>query len=314
MNCNNCREMLSSYIDGVLTTTERLAVEKHLRWCDSCRQELDALRRTVDLLKNWSEEEMELPAGFSEGLRSKLEAARRPWYRRLPQWLSLAAALMIVVAVTASAGYLPSPFQLRSRQDASMLFQEKTEQVRIMEAPAPMVMEGEPPAIYNDLENKGPVTEKTFSEERRQPVQPLKEQGVKTTGQAVLNSDARETIYQAGSGANSRGQGANPANGQDQQAGEGEQLPGQKPPEEAPGDNGHNVEGEFFITGEQAEEETTVSPSITPDNETDKKDQDTPDAGTLPAVNINSTELQQSLTVPEKVYEEPETTSLPPLP
>ncbi len=48
--CGRVQGVLSSYIDGHLTTEECEAVESHLEGCEACGRELESLRQTVDLL------------------------------------------------------------------------------------------------------------------------------------------------------------------------------------------------------------------------------------------------------------------------
>ncbi|MGI9861959.1 anti-sigma factor [Moorella naiadis] len=113
MNCCQCRELLSPYLDGVLSENVRRTLEGHLRFCPSCREELKAIRQTIEIIHTWSEEELELPAGFVERLRSRLEEERRPWYRRPGRgWVSLSAAvvLIMVMAFTARANSLRPGF------------------------------------------------------------------------------------------------------------------------------------------------------------------------------------------------------------
>lgn len=122
MNCNQYRELLSPYLDGVLQQSQSQDLENHLRYCSSCREELEALRQTVNILQAWSEEELELPSGFEERLRLRLEKASRPWYSQLSKsWLSLsaAAAILLVVAFSAYGNHfnifgIVSPQQLKS--------------------------------------------------------------------------------------------------------------------------------------------------------------------------------------------------------
>lgn len=48
--CQKLKGMLSPYIDGQLSPSERERVEGHIEGCDACRHELESLRATVDLL------------------------------------------------------------------------------------------------------------------------------------------------------------------------------------------------------------------------------------------------------------------------
>jgi len=50
--CGKIRELLSSYIDGELSAAEQRKVVFHLKSCDSCREELESLQKTVNLVKN----------------------------------------------------------------------------------------------------------------------------------------------------------------------------------------------------------------------------------------------------------------------
>ena len=49
------RDLLSSYIDGEVSTSERLRIERHLAVCEECRQELESLRLTVSALRQLPE-------------------------------------------------------------------------------------------------------------------------------------------------------------------------------------------------------------------------------------------------------------------
>jgi hypothetical protein len=138
MKCNQYRELLSPYLDGVLPADQQRSLENHLQQCSSCQEELEALRRTVSLLQTWSEAELELPAGFEARLHSRLEATCRPWYRQLPKgWLSLAAAaaVMVAVALTAYADYFHFPAILLDRQQPAVK-QELNIQDQALPAPA----------------------------------------------------------------------------------------------------------------------------------------------------------------------------------
>lgn len=86
MNTPHVTESLSAYLDGQVGSHERAKIAAHLDACDSCRVQLESLRRTVQLLHG--AEPVRAPEGFREQVRSRVVAdARRPasgWH--LPRW------------------------------------------------------------------------------------------------------------------------------------------------------------------------------------------------------------------------------------
>lgn len=46
--CREVRAMMSGYLDGDLGPSAVRKVNRHLRWCPSCRRMLTNLRRTID--------------------------------------------------------------------------------------------------------------------------------------------------------------------------------------------------------------------------------------------------------------------------
>jgi anti-sigma factor RsiW len=104
-------ELLSAYLDGEITASERGAVTQHLADCPPCRRELDglaAVRRSVRGLPV-----LDLPPGITP------EPARRPRRRvPAPAWAaSLAAVAALVIGVLA-AGSSPEPaFDLNTLVD-----------------------------------------------------------------------------------------------------------------------------------------------------------------------------------------------------
>ncbi|MGE5422638.1 MAG: zf-HC2 domain-containing protein [Ignavibacteriales bacterium] len=70
MKCEEARQLISPYIDLVLTEKETTRLEKHLANCAACRAELAELRSLVDSFKRL--EDLQAPAGFMDELRMKL--------------------------------------------------------------------------------------------------------------------------------------------------------------------------------------------------------------------------------------------------
>lgn len=115
MNCDGVRELLSAYVDGELSSGELLRVEQHLRRCPLCAEEVDALRQAIAMVG--ALEEVELPAGFREGLRARLAKVspqlqpvtpvtplRPAWQRQVRRW-ALPAAAAAAFALATSGVY-----------------------------------------------------------------------------------------------------------------------------------------------------------------------------------------------------------------
>lgn len=65
------RHFLSEYLEGELPLSERQTVERHLKVCAVCRQELRLLRQTVDALQRLPRETT--PTDFMDKLRIRIE-------------------------------------------------------------------------------------------------------------------------------------------------------------------------------------------------------------------------------------------------
>ncbi|MBO8170035.1 MAG: DUF4349 domain-containing protein [Thermoanaerobacteraceae bacterium] len=111
MACQEYQELLSAYIDEVLTEEEQRRLEKHLEQCSDCRQELENLKETVVMLQ--SLDEVEPPAEFRQQLRQRLEAEQTRLTVERPSlvsrlmrspWLPLSVAAMLVLFVVAVFG------------------------------------------------------------------------------------------------------------------------------------------------------------------------------------------------------------------
>lgn len=89
--CDQTRDTLSAYLDQRLGPPERGEVERHLETCQGCRQELESLQATVQLLHQVPQV---LPA------RSFAICEARPLHHRLPFLvLRTATAVMAVFLV-----------------------------------------------------------------------------------------------------------------------------------------------------------------------------------------------------------------------
>ncbi len=99
--CQSIRKKLSAYQDGEVTTAEKDAIEAHLRTCEACRKQHEALLQTYRMLMSLPE--IEPAPGLSRRIVDSATRAQEPfWVRALGEalrWLPAPAA-MVALAVT----------------------------------------------------------------------------------------------------------------------------------------------------------------------------------------------------------------------
>jgi anti-sigma factor RsiW len=70
MNCRNCEQLLSAYLDNELGGDQMLKLRGHLAECNCCREELEQLRELKAMLA--SVPSIEPRAGFEERLSARV--------------------------------------------------------------------------------------------------------------------------------------------------------------------------------------------------------------------------------------------------
>lgn len=74
MTCRELVELVTDYLDGAMSQSERARFEEHLDMCEGCREHLDQVRTTLTVLDVMPETEAE--AGDVPGMDKLLDAFR----------------------------------------------------------------------------------------------------------------------------------------------------------------------------------------------------------------------------------------------
>ncbi|MFB3915492.1 MAG: anti-sigma factor [Terriglobales bacterium] len=128
MKCMQTRHLLSSYLDGALTSRQEQAVREHLRGCAECRSQLESLGQTQQLLSGLRPRPA--PAGLELRLRvaiSREAAQARRWKLtgmavRFQNafndfvWPAAAGVLTTVIVFGLLMGFFAVPPQLEASQ------------------------------------------------------------------------------------------------------------------------------------------------------------------------------------------------------
>jgi len=133
LQCPAAKRLLSPYLDGAVTGTQMLALEKHLSGCEACDREYQALRRTQQLLVSVgrpkvpadlglklrlaiSRETAEARRGRFEGLKLRLENAFHAFM--VP---ATAGFLSAVIIFGIAMVYFVAPSTLRADNDVPLV-------------------------------------------------------------------------------------------------------------------------------------------------------------------------------------------------
>lgn len=105
LQCPEAEELFSPYLDGAVTGTEMLALQKHMSNCSECNEEYEALRRTQQLLMSVPRPKVPADLGLNLRLAVSREAAEAKQYRFEGLMVRLENALEAFM-VPATAGFV----------------------------------------------------------------------------------------------------------------------------------------------------------------------------------------------------------------
>ena len=112
MKCKHARKVLADHVNEVLESEDSRLVQEHVAECDSCRRELDMLRK---VLKLTDDVKVEYPPAsvwenFLRDLHRRIEAEAALAFREqqrqrlylLPGWAASVAAVVLILAASFS--------------------------------------------------------------------------------------------------------------------------------------------------------------------------------------------------------------------
>ena len=100
MECNEYQELISAYVDGMLSPQEEKRLKQHLEVCKQCKSHYEAM---VQMTKACEQiKEVELPNGFHERLMERLKDEEKltrhtvlKWHRKWQYTGALVATLLV---------------------------------------------------------------------------------------------------------------------------------------------------------------------------------------------------------------------------
>jgi anti-sigma factor RsiW len=102
--CQSIRKKLSAYQDGEVTSAEKDSIDAHLRTCEACRKQHEALLQTYRMFRSLPE--IEPAPGLSRRIVDSATRAQEPfWVRALGEAFRLFPAPAAIVTL-AAAGLL----------------------------------------------------------------------------------------------------------------------------------------------------------------------------------------------------------------
>ena len=107
MNCHQCQEQLTDYLEGLLEPSAREQIEAHLAFCSDCQAEREAVGQLVDCLtcdgQTSADVSLDIPV-MGRIIREQSIQLRRFQMQRRIRWIQVGGGIAAAIAVLAVIG------------------------------------------------------------------------------------------------------------------------------------------------------------------------------------------------------------------
>ncbi len=135
MQCHQTQKLLSAYVDGMLSPSEKQELEAHLEKCSACKSELDFLKNVLRTVHNLPP--VKPPAGFRQSLKKKLSGAiimqedkfagaykNKSVITRWSGIIGIAAGFLLVIGIAAAGIDLPFTQNIETSKKSDVVGQQ----------------------------------------------------------------------------------------------------------------------------------------------------------------------------------------------
>ncbi|MBC8318411.1 MAG: zf-HC2 domain-containing protein [Desulfobulbaceae bacterium] len=209
MNCKDCQNCFSEYLDHTLDSHAISQVAGHLSLCPECTNEWQEFKKAINFIQNIPMEAV--PAGFLTGIHEKLEA-KSPlsrmldWFSTTPVRLAASTGFAVLfVGVVTAVVVQNIPFENSVRTENRVALSDQKEETRATE-PVIQLAENKPSSalqsstdfypgvpLLSEYEDTGGITFSPYTlaaKPQRKTISP--EISFVSTGSGHLNSSIQE--------------------------------------------------------------------------------------------------------------------------
>ena len=193
MECKDIQKRLSAYIEKTITPKQKAAIDAHLKQCKRCRQDLAALKKTVEYVQRL--EEVEPPRWLAQRVMARVkeeaEVKQRIWQRLfLPAHIKLPLEAIAVIFLAVGAIYI-----FKSMQPQMQLAKIPKETREMAPAPATAPTKEAPAALSK--ERPAPATAgDQLMYEKRTETQAERSMGKAKAPAAMAEQEGAAPAYQ----------------------------------------------------------------------------------------------------------------------